>query len=235
MFRRKSRVDSVRDLFSTELRMEEAAFMYLGYSGVVLRMMAGTIAFDVADLLKGEEIRALAGLDLLLFTHGHGDHYKARETLEVFAETGADIVAEPSLAGELRGKVPSDKLISAEPGRAYSIGDYEVTTVRGIHRGPINLYRVKVGESLVFHGGDSGYVPLKEYKSDLAFLPTGSPSPTASPGDALKMALDLRPKVAVAIHGSTSQNREFEKVVKEKMADTAVIIPGPYQPEKVAL
>jgi len=235
MFRRGSRADSIREFYAMDLDSDEAVLLYLGYSGVVLRTKAGVVAFDVADLLSGDEIRALESLDLLLFTHGHGDHYKSRETLEILSETGADIVAEPSLARELRGVVPTEKLTSAEPGKAYGIGEYEIKTVRGIHRGPINLYQVKMGEHTVFHGGDSGYVPLKGHESDLALLPTGRPSPTASPGDALRMALDLRPKAVVAIHGSSAQSKEFEEGVKEKMVGTAVLIPEPYRPEKVSL
>jgi len=209
--------------------------MYLGYSGVVLREMDGTVAFDVAGLLKGEEIRALERLDLLLFTHGHGDHYKLRQTVEICAATGTRILAEPSVARDLRGKVPVDKLTVAEPGRKYSIGGFEIDVIRGVHRGPVNLYRVKLPGFSAFHGGDSGYVPVAEYPADLVFLPTGRPSPTASPTDALRMALDLKPKVAVAIHGSVGQNRAFEKGVKEKMPETAVIIPERYKPMKLTI
>lgn len=235
MFSRKGKADSVRELFALPLARGEASFMYLGYSGVVVRILGGTIAFDVADLLRGEEIRALESLDLLLFTHGHGDHFSLREGLEIFRATGARMVAEPSVARDLRGKVPSDKLTAAESGKTYGIGGFDLAVVSGVHRGPINLYRVKMGESSVFHGGDSGYVPVKDYPADLAFLLTGSPSPTASPEDALRMTSDLKPKVAVAIHGSSAQNREFEKGVKGKMTSTTVIIPEPYEPKKVAL
>jgi hypothetical protein len=49
------------------------------------------------------------------------------------------------------------------------------------------------------------------------------------------MALDLKPKVAVAIHGSASQNSAFEKAVREKVPETTVVIPEPYKPKKVAL
>jgi len=76
---------------------------------------------------------------------------------------------------------------------------------------------------------------LKEYPADLAFLPTGGPSPTASPETALKMALDVRPKVAIAIRGSGGQSREFEKGVKRQMPETTVIIPDRYKPKKVTL
>ncbi len=237
----KSKSGSIQVLFTLTLeraRWEEGevAFMYLGYSGIILRMMMGrTIAFDVADLLKDEEISALQNLDVLFFTRGHEDHYKLKETLEINKATGAQIVAEPSVANDLRGKVPSDKLVSAEPGGTYSIDDIKLTAVAGVHRVPINLYHVKVGELNILHCGDSGYVSLKEYPADLAFLPTGGPSPTASPEAALKMALDVRPKVAVALRGSGGQSRRFEKEVKRQMPGTTVIIPERYKPKKVTL
>jgi L-ascorbate metabolism protein UlaG (beta-lactamase superfamily) len=238
---RRSKSDFIQGLFTLTLerarwREGEVAFMYLGYSGIILRMMMGrTIAFDVADLLKSEEISALQNLSVLLFTRGHEDHYKLKEALDIYKATGAQIVAEPSVANDLRGKVPSDKLVSAEPGGTYGIGDIKVTAVSGVHRVPINLYHVKVGELNILHCGDSGYVSLKEYPADLAFLPTGGPSPTASPEAALKMALDVRPKVAVAIRGSGGQSRKFEKGVKRQMPETTVIIPERYKPKKVTL
>jgi L-ascorbate metabolism protein UlaG (beta-lactamase superfamily) len=235
LYIRKGRTDSVHDLFSTPLEEGEAAFIFLGYSGVVLRMAGGTVALDIANLMKSDEISALEELDALLYTHGHGDHYKPREALEVVGMTGAQVVAEQSVAWDLRTKIPSDKLTVAEPGRMIRVGDLEITAIGGVHRGPIVLYKIKIGGSRVFHGGDSGYVPLKEHQADMAFFPTGSPSPTASPKDALKMAMDLKPKVAVAIHGSPSQNREFDRKIREKMPKTTSLIPERYQLEKVAL
>jgi hypothetical protein len=49
------------------------------------------------------------------------------------------------------------------------------------------------------------------------------------------MALDVRPKVAVAIRGSGAQSREFEKGVKMQMPETTVIIPERYKARKVTL
>ena len=91
--------------------------------------------------------------------------------------------------------------------------------------GPINLYQIRMGGITVFHGGDSGYVPLKDYSSDIAFIPTGAPSPTCSPEDAFKMAIDLKPGVAVPMHGNKYEHVEFEKKIKEKMLEIRVIIP----------
>jgi L-ascorbate metabolism protein UlaG (beta-lactamase superfamily) len=214
---------------------EEIAFMYLGYSGIILRMRGRTIAFDIANLLTGEEVDAIQNLDIMLFTHGHGDHYKLKDTLEIFNATEACIVAEPQVANDLRGKVPADKLVSAEPGGIFNIGDIEVTAISGVHRGPISLYRVESGGLSILHCGDSGYVSLKEHTAKIAFIPTGNPSPTASPKDALRMALDSGPKVAVAIHGSKGQSKEFEKEMKKQMPEVTVIVPERYKSRKVAL
>jgi L-ascorbate metabolism protein UlaG (beta-lactamase superfamily) len=229
----------MQEFFSLPLgsgwRDEEIVFMHLGYSGVILRMRNKTIAFDVANLLTSDEINAIQNLDLLLFTHGHDDHYKLKDTLEIFNATEAKIVAEPSVANDLNGKIPPEKLISAEPGGTYNIDNFKVTAISGIHRGPNNLYHVKTGELSILHCGDSGYVSLKDYPAKIAFLPTGDPSPTASPKDAVRMALDVRPKYAVAIHGSGNQNKDFEKELKKKMSEITVIIPERRRSKKVAI
>jgi len=78
-------------------------------------------------------------------------------------------------------------------------------------------------------------VPVKDYPSDLAFLPTGNPSPTASPEAAFKMAADLKPSVIVAIHGSEAENKEFEQKIKQNMPNSSVIIPVPRVEKTVIL
>jgi L-ascorbate metabolism protein UlaG (beta-lactamase superfamily) len=90
------------------------------------------------------------------------------------------------------------------------------------------LFQIKMGKILVFHAGDSGYIPLKEHPSQLAFLPTGRWSPTSSPENAFKMASELKPNLVVVMHGSKGQHKEFENILKEKMPQTKVIIPVPY-------
>lgn len=221
------KTDETRELFSLPLEENEVHFKFLRYSGVIVRASKRTIIIDPANLLKDEDLKALKeeGLDLLLFTHSHGDHFNLNHSLKIFNETGAPVLAEPLVARKLKGKIPSNKLISATPGKSYTIGDITVHAIKGEHIGPINLYQIKIGDLSIFHGGDSAYVPIKDYPSDIAFLPTGDPSPTASPQDALKMAADIKPSVVVAIHGSAGQNKEFERIVKGKMHNTMVIIP----------
>jgi len=224
----ESKAENIRKLFASPLGKNEVAFIYLGYSGVIVRASNRTIIIDPADLLRNEEKMALKAADVLLFTHSHGDHYSRKDAIDIFKATGAPVLAEPFIVNGLKGDIPSDKLTSATSGQAYTFADVVVSAIEGVHFGPINLYQIKIGGLSIFHGGDSGYVPVKDYPADLAFLPTGSPSPTASPEDAFKFASELKPTVVVPIHGSAGESREFEKIVKKEMPGTTVIIPEPY-------
>jgi len=229
--------DDISDVFASSLGEKDVAFMFLSYSGVIVRTSKGTIIIDPADLLKEKELNVLKEnkIDLVLFTHGHGDHYNPESTLDLLEATDAPILAEPSVADSLKEAVPSDKLTSAAPGKTYTIGGITVSAVKGIHVGPIDLFHIKIGDISIFHGGDSGYVPLKDYPADLAFLPTGMPSPSASPQKAFQMAEDINPSVIVAVHGSASQSRELEDKVKDAMPETIVIIPEAFTTKIITL
>ncbi len=216
----------VKNLFASSINEDEAVFLYLDCSGIIVKTVSGTVGFDIANFLRNKEIDAIESLDLLFFTHIHEDHFDLRQTLEIFRATGVHIVAEPLVAKALEGKIPSEKLTAAVPERMYAIGDFKISTIKGIHGAPINLYFVSIGELNIFHAGDSGYVPLKVPRTDLAFLPTGrNPS---KPEQAFRMALALKPKVAVAMHGTPDLHKKFQRKVLEAIPETKVIIPKPY-------
>ena len=215
----------------------EISFIYLGYSGVVIKTAKGTILIDPANLLNAGELLALKswGVGLVLYTHSHGDHFNVNVAVDIFKATGAPVVAESSVARSLMAKIPSSKLTHAMPGTRYTVGSFTVSAIQGRHIGPICLFQIKVGELSIFHGGDSDYVPVKDYPSDLAFLPMGNPSPTASPEAAFKMAVDLKPSVIVCIHGAAEESKEFEQKIKQSMPNTSVIIPVPRATKTVTL
>jgi len=75
----------------------------------------------------------------------------------------------------------------------------------------------------------------KDYPAKLAFLPTGLPSPSCSPESALKFTLDLKPRVAVAMHGKLAQMNKFKTLVKKGLLDTTVIIPEKNKTETVLI
>jgi len=230
---RKSKAEEIARFFTVTLKKNELAVYYLGKSGFIARTTNETVIIDPAGFLKKDEIAALKEVDLLLFTHNHLDHFNSGNTEAIFKATAAPIIAEAKVAKKLKGKIPADKLTSAESGKSYSFGAITVVAIRGIHLGPIMLYHARLGDLAVFHGGDSAYVPLTEYPSDIAFLPTGRGSPTASPEKAFKMAVDLKPQVALAMHGSEKQKQQFLQKVKEGLPQTRVMIMQPFSTETI--
>jgi L-ascorbate metabolism protein UlaG (beta-lactamase superfamily) len=227
MFRR-SKTEEIGNFFALGLSENQVAAIFLGASGVLARTSKQTVLIDTAGFLKDDETAALKEVNLLLFTHSHLDHFNKGKTLKLFKKTGAPVLAEARVADKLKGIIPDEKLTSAMSGQTYVYGDLTVKAVEGVHRGPIMLFQIKMGNLLVFHAGDSGYVPLKDYQSQIAFLPTGRWSPTASPENAFKMTAELKPTVVVVMHGSKGQHKKFEDMLKEKMPQTKVITPAPY-------
>ena len=232
---RKSKADEIGKFFASPLQKSELAVFYLDVSGFIIKSPNQTVLIDPAGMLKDDEVTALKAVNLILFTHDHLDHFSSGKTEAIFRATVAPVLAEPKVASKLKGKIPADKLVSAEHGKTYTLGGVDATAIQGIHRGPIILYRIKMDGVTLFHGGDSGYVSLKDYPSQVAIVPVGGMSPTASPEDAYKMVADVKPDVAITMHGRDKQKQQFEQKVKEAMPQTAVLIMAPFTIETVSI
>jgi L-ascorbate metabolism protein UlaG (beta-lactamase superfamily) len=226
-------------LFAAPLGENEAAYMFLAFSGVVVRTAAGTVIIDPANLLVGDDISVLAKhkIDALLYTHGHGDHYNAATAGDIVRATGTTVVADPDLAAKIRssGAVAGDKVLAATSGRGMTVGAAKIKGVTGRHVGPITLFHIALGGVTIFHGGDSAHVPVADCPSRLAFLPVGRPSPTASPAAALKMAQDVKPKVIVLVHGQEEEYAEFQKLAAKELPGVVVQVGEPFKVKVVRL
>jgi L-ascorbate metabolism protein UlaG (beta-lactamase superfamily) len=211
------------------------AFFYLGISGFIVRSNNQAVVIDPADMLESDEIQAAKNVNLIVLTHDHSDHFSAGKTQTIFKATVAPILAEPKVASKLKEIIPTDKLASAESGKTYTLNGVTATAIEGIHRGPIVLFQITIGGITLFHGGDSGYIDLKGYPSQVAMVPVGEMSPTASPEDAFKMVSDIKPSTAIAMHGSDKQKQQFKQKVEESIPQTEVIIMQPYSTKVISV
>lgn len=226
----------IKDLYTVTLEENQTVFTYFGWAGIILRTKRHALAFDIGEkCIHKSEINLIENLDLQLYSHTHWDHFTPPVTKKIFENTEAPVIVEPQVAVELTNDIPADKLKSINSGDTLKINDFEIKAILGVHPRPITLFRVKWSECNLFHGADSGYVPLKDYSADLAFIPTGSPSPSCSPLNALQMLLDIEPQIVVAMHGTKKQMQKFKTLALEKLPETKVILPEVNKPIKLTL
>ncbi|RLG49156.1 MAG: hypothetical protein DRN96_10055 [Thermoproteota archaeon] len=214
----------MRDLYSVSLERGELAFTYLGYSCVAIRTLEKVILVDPADLVSPAD---LAGpLDLLVYTHEHYDHFSLSTAISLYEKTKAHVVGNPTVYRKLQGKIPGDKLHEARSGASVEAAGVKLHAIKAIHPGehPL-LYIMEVGALAMLHGADSGYTgELEGHRAQIAFVPVGSPSPTASVGDALKMVEAVGAKVAVPIHGTPDEMEQFRS--RAEARGISVVVPS---------
>jgi L-ascorbate metabolism protein UlaG (beta-lactamase superfamily) len=220
------KIDPIISLMENNVTGKEIAFIYFGWAGILLKTRGKTIAFDISNyIMKEHDLSNIKKLDLQLNSHTHYDHFEIPSTVQLYTNTKAKVVAEPQVYDELVGKIPEEALYSASPDKTLNINGCSIKSVVGIHPRPITLFQVEWSNFSFFHGGDSDYIPLSEYQSDIAVIPTGSPSPSCSPEKGLKMAMDLKPSVVIAVHGTKRETKKFSQLVKKSLPETEVIIP----------
>ncbi|MFX0106724.1 MAG: MBL fold metallo-hydrolase [Candidatus Hodarchaeota archaeon] len=231
-----TRLTAIQELYSLPLERREIAFVFLKWAGVLLRTQSIDLAFDIAGVLKQREINEIEKTDFSFYTHIHGDHFNQSKALSFHKRTGARIIAPSDIVSQLEGSLPSESLILSEPGRMHArvpVAGLNVRAIRGVHSGPFSQYLIKKNRISIFHAGDSGYFRIVGQSADIAFLPTGTPSPWCAPEVALATALNLKPKIAVAMHGTTEEMERFRIIMKKEMPETMVVIPNTFEPVRV--
>jgi L-ascorbate metabolism protein UlaG (beta-lactamase superfamily) len=230
------RLQAIRELYELTLEKREAAFVFLGLAGVLVRTQNSNLAFDISNMLSAKEMNEVKDTDFLFFTHIHGDHFDKSKAISFHKKTDSHIIASEDVAEKLKEKIPAGKLTAAIPGRSTStvpIEGSDILAIRGVHAGPFSQYRFKEEGISIFHAGDSGYFGLGKQSADLAFVPTGSPSPWCAPEVALATVRYVKPKAAVAMHGTSKQMSRFKELMTKEMQRVEVIIPNRFEPYKV--
>jgi len=159
----------------------------------------------------------IGAVDLVLVTHGHGDHLG--DTVEIAEETEAQVVCMPEISRYLMGK-GLENVVGMNKGGTYRFQDIDITMVHAVHSSSTtdDNETVYMGEAAgyvatmengfsIYHAGDTGVFKDMEiiadlYHPELALLPIGSHY-VMGPREAAYACKLLGPKWVVPMHYGT--------------------------------
>jgi L-ascorbate metabolism protein UlaG (beta-lactamase superfamily) len=182
-------------------------------------------AFYVDPVGGGEAFRALPKPDLILITHGHGDHLSAR-TIAAVAKSDTIIVAPPAVAQTLKKEgVGAKVLANGETTELLgvpieAVPMYNLTPQRRKYhpKGEGNGYVLEMGGKRIYIAGDTEDIPemRKLTNIDVAFLCVNLPY-TMDVNSAAGAVLEFKPRIVYPYHyrgvGGMSDLQLFEKLV----------------------
>lgn len=214
LFIRHIQVAPLAELGDMKVGEGEVGMLFLGDSAFILRTSNHTIIIDPAAKITPDMLGSLGRIDAILITHEHSDHFDADATFNLHHASEAVVVANEGAYQSLQGLIHrAEKLVLLRSGEVTKIDGIVVQAIASNHSAisPL-MYVISMDNITILHGSDSGFEPaLEDYrgKIDIALLPTGGASPTASPSQAFKMAEAVHPKVVIPMHGTSSQNDEL--------------------------
>jgi L-ascorbate metabolism protein UlaG (beta-lactamase superfamily) len=163
--------------------------------------------------------------DIILITHEHYDHCSP-DDLQRIRRSDTTIITTPDCAAKLSGKVKTVK-----PGDKLTVDGIEIEAVpsyntnKQFHTKDKNWvgYIITVNGQRIYLAGDTDYIPeMKTFNNiDIALLPvSGTYVMTAD--EAVKAALDIKPKIAVPMHynsivGTEDDANKFAAGLKGKV------------------
>lgn len=173
--------------------------------------------------------------DLILVTHGHGDHLG--DTLAIAQKTNASIVVMAELATYL-GKKGAKNVIRMNKGGSVNLKGIRVTMVNAQHSSSVTegdqviytgepvgfIVRLENGFT-IYHAGDTSVMSDMKifgdlYQPNLALLPIGSHF-TMDPAEAAYACKLLRPQFVIPMHYGTfpvltGTPEEFKRLLQDQ-------------------
>ena len=176
---------------------------------------------------KYKKPKGFGSVDLILWTHGHVDHFMLSDAKELIAGYSPKIVAPWELSFFIKSEIPradTKTFTLANKGATAELDGVKVTMVEAFHSAGAQLTGFRgtnrfVGEAVgyilefenglkVYHSGDTSLMGDMEtiigkfYKPDVAILPIGGVF-TMGPAEAAYACKLIGPKVAIPEHYGT--------------------------------
>ncbi len=170
---------------------------WLGHASFRIEAGGQTIYIDPWKLRTPQK-----AADLILITHGHGDHLSPADIALLRQPSTVIVVAAP-YASQLTGDV---RPIAA--GQSLTIGSVTVEAVPSYNTNKPNHpasagnvgFIVEVEGRRIYHGGDTDLIPeMSGFRCDVALVPAGGKY-TMDAAEALEAIRRIQPKVAVPMH-----------------------------------
>ncbi len=222
---------------------------YLGHAAFKMVSPKGVIIY-VDPFISGNpktpaDMKTVEKADLILVTHGHGDHLG--DTLSIAEKTNAKIVVMPEL-GRYLAKKGAKNVVGMNKGGTLTVQGIAITMVHALHSSSVTegdqviytgdpaafIIRFENGFT-VYHAGDTGvFSDMKIYgeiyQPDLSLLPIGSHF-TMDPREAAFAAKLLNSKYVIPMHYGTfpvltGTPEEFLKLMKD-VPQTKVLVLKP--------
>ncbi len=162
--------------------------------------------------------------DIILITHEHYDHCSP-DDIDMVQGPDTTIIATSDCRKKLSGKVKFVK-----PGDKINIEGVEIEVVPAYNtnkqfhtkdKGWVGYIFALEGQR-IYIAGDTDYIPeMKDFRADVALLPvSGTYVMTAE--EAIKAALDIKPKIAIPMHynsivGTNDDAKRFAAGLKGKI------------------
>jgi len=240
-------------VFSIPLHAEEIGkevkVTFLGHSAFKIVSPKGVVVY-IDPFLSGNaktptEMKTVEKADLILVTHGHGDH--VGDTLAIAEKTNAKIIAMVEL-GRYLAKKGAKNVVGMNKGGTYNIHGISITMVHALHsssarEGDQDIYTGDAAGFVIqfengftlYHAGDTevfGDMKIigEIYKPELSLLPIGSQY-TMDPREATYAAKLLGSRYVIPMHYGTwavltGTPEEFLRLMKE-VPQTKVLVLRP--------
>jgi len=192
---------------------------YYGHSAFKLSGAGVNVLIDpwLSNPLLNTPLDRVGQVDLILVTHGHGDH--VGETVPLAQMTGATVVAIHELS-QILAEQGVAKVVGMNKGGTLSAAGLKITMTQAVHSSTMAVSgkMVPAGEAggfvvqfpngfTVYHAGDTAVFKdmelIKElYQPELALLPIGSHY-VMNPREAALACRLIKPKWVIPMHYKT--------------------------------